>query len=462
MLKLLCKMCSTLSTSDIEIVEQMSNVATILSKILDTDVFLDCPTLKADEALVVFHSRPEKKSLYSKNIAGEIAYRLNEPAVFRTFNSGQTSRNYKAVTQEKANVLQNILPIFNSMDEVICVIIIEYSEQQKELFSKEYEKKAAEMLMGQIDILKDRVTEYINDAIVIFNRDGYATYANKVAKKLYEKLGISSIIGETFENLYFERVKYQDVINNLNEYKEKEIEILNFTFNIQCFTSRINEDFNRITLVIKDITEEKKYEEELKLKTIFIKEIHHRVKNNLQTIVSLLRIQKRRVQDEETIKILNETINRILSIAITHEVLSTSGIDKISIKPILEILYGNYFKNSIDKSKKIEFNILGDEFFINSDKATSVALVVNEILQNAVEHAFVSKEKGKIDVVIEKGSEYSKIKISDDGIGMNTSSNENNMGYLIINSLVKDKLKGDIKIKSELGQGTTVEFNFKN
>jgi len=65
MLKLLCKICATLSPADIEIVEQMSNVATILGNILDMDVFLDCPTKKEDEAMVVFHARPEKNSLYN-------------------------------------------------------------------------------------------------------------------------------------------------------------------------------------------------------------------------------------------------------------------------------------------------------------------------------------------------------------------------------------------------------------
>lgn len=462
MLKLYCKICSTLTPSDIEIVEQMSNVATILSNILEMDVFLDCPTKKEEEAMVVFHARPEKKSLYSKNIAGEVAYRINEPAVFRTFSTGLASRNYKAVTQENEVVLQNILPIFNSLDEVICVIIIEYSEKQREIFDKKYNKEAAGILMGQIDSLKDRVTEYINDAIITFNREGYATYANKVAKKLYENLGKTNIIGESFENLYFERVSYQKIIENPEEYKTKEIQILNFTLNIQCFVSKINESVKRATLIIKDITEEKKHAEELRLKTIFIKEIHHRVKNNLQTVASLLRIQKRRIQNEEAKKILDETINRILSIAITHEVLSTSGIDQISIKPILEILYGNYFKNNIDKSKKIEFNISGDEFYISSDKATAVALVVNEIIQNAIDHAFTGKEEGFINIEIEKDNEFSRIRVSDNGIGMNLAKREDNMGFLIIDSLVKDKLKGKIEIKSKINKGTTVEFNFKN
>ena len=96
----------------------------------------------------------KKNSLYTKNIAGEIAYRIDEPAVFRTFETGLPSRNYKAVTQEKANVLQNILPIFNSLDEVICTVIIEYNEQQREFFEKEYNKKSTGILIGQIDSLK--------------------------------------------------------------------------------------------------------------------------------------------------------------------------------------------------------------------------------------------------------------------------------------------------------------------
>lgn len=462
MLRLFCKICSTLTPSDIDVVEQMSNVATILSNILEMDVFLDCPTKKEDEAMVVFHARPDKKSLYSKNIAGEIAYRLNEPAVFRTFSTGLASRNYKAVTQENEQVLQNILPIFNSMEEVICVIIIEYREKQKEIFDKKYNEEAAGLLMGQIDSLKDRVTEYINDAIITFNKDGYATYANKVAKNLYESLGKANIEGESFENLYFERANYQQIINKPEDYKSKEINILNLTLNIQCFVSKINEDVKRVTLIIKDITEEKKHAEESRLKTIFIKEIHHRVKNNLQTVASLLRLQKRRIEDETVKKILDETINRILSIAITHEVLSTTGIDTISIKPILEILYGNYFKNSIDKTKKIEFNISGDEFYISSDKATAVALVANEIIQNAVDHAFVGRADGVINIEIKKSDEFSWIKISDNGVGMDLSKNENNMGFLIVNSLIKDKLKGIINIKSTKDVGTTIEFNFKN
>ena len=275
-------------------------------------------------------------------------------------------------------------------------------------------------------------------------------------------MGVPSIVGQSFENLYFERAKYSAIIENPNKFKQKEVRIFDFILNVQCLVSKINENVKRVTLIIKDITEKKKYEEELKIKTVFIKEIHHRVKNNLQTVASLLRIQKRRVKDAETKKILDETINRILSIAITHEILSATGIDTISIKHILEILCQNYFKNNVDKSKKIEFNIEGDEFSISSDKATSVALVVNEIVQNATEHAFITRDSGKVEIKILEGEKFSKIKISDNGVGMEINKENNSMGLLIISSLVKDKLKGNLEIRSKKNEGTTIEFDFKN
>ncbi len=191
MLKLFCKICSTLTPSDTEIVEQMSNVATILSNILEMDVFLDCPTKKEDEAMVVFHARPEKKSLYSKNISREIAYRINEPAVFRTFSTGLASRNYKAITQENEQVLQNILPIFNSLDEVICVIIIEYSEKQKEIFDKEYKEKFEELNIEYFYTL-------IDDAIarVIKSKGGYIW-----ACKNYDGDVMSDMVATAFGSL---------------------------------------------------------------------------------------------------------------------------------------------------------------------------------------------------------------------------------------------------------------------
>ena len=242
-----------------------------------------------------------------------------------------------------------------------------------------------------------------------------------------------------------------------------DISISNMILTISYFVTSLEEDNYNIVMLIRDITKEKNNEQEILVKSMVIKEIHHRVKNNLQTIASLLRIQKRRVENEETKKILDETINRILSIAVTHEVLSENGMDSLSIKTILQLLYKNFFKNTIDKMKKIEFNMVGDDFIISSDKATSVALVINELIQNAVHYAFSGRTEGKIDIIIEKKTFFSKITVSDNGVGMNVEKyRENSLGLMIVERLVTDKLGGSFEIKSKLNEGTTVEFEIKN
>nr|WP_297488194.1 sensor histidine kinase [uncultured Cetobacterium sp.] len=210
-------------------------------------------------------------------------------------------------------------------------------------------------------------------------------------------------------------------------------------------------------------SQEKNKEQELIVKSVAIKEIHHRVKNNLQTIASLLRIQSRRCESKETKKILEETISRILSIAITHEVLSENGLDNLNIRDIVNLIYKNYSTKTIDKNEKIEFTIEGDNFDVSSEKSTAIALVINEVIQNIVDYAFPEEKNGKVRIQIRKKRVTSQIIISDNGVGISESKLSNKgLGLTIIEKIVEDQLKGSLKIVSKLGIGTKVQFEIKN
>jgi two-component sensor histidine kinase len=107
-------------------------------------------------------------------------------------------------------------------------------------------------------------------------------------------------------------------------------------------------------------------------------------------------------------------------------------------------------------------NLMGDDFKISSDKSTSIALIINELLQNCIKYAFIGKEKGQIDIKIERGDLYSTISIIDNGIGFDINHmKKNSLGFTIVESLVQDKLYGNIKINSDKS-GTKVLFDFKN
>lgn len=457
-----CKMCSTLLASDIKKIEQVSEMVTMLSNILNVDVFIDCPTKDKNNALVVFHAKPDKNSLYSKDISGEIATSLKEPAVFRTFLTGLPSRHYKAITQEEQQVFQNVIPIFNDSKEIIGVIIVEYSGVYKEQFDFDAFNSTTLKLLNELDTSRTSIPDFIKDGIVVFNSEGILTYINKIAKEIYEVLGYSTtFVGERFQNIVLTKTSINEILTKKIE--GIEISISNLLLNISYFTTFLEGNNKNVIMVIRDVTKERTREQELVLKSMVIKEIHHRVKNNLQTIVSLLRLQMRRVQNQGLKKILNETINRILSIAIMHEILSENGIDSLSIKTIIQQLYKNFFENNIDKNKKIEFNIRGDDFVLISDKATSVALVITELIQNALHYAFVDREEGEIRIEIEKNPFFSKITVSDNGVGMNEQKyREHSLGLMIVERLVVDKLKGSFELKSELNMGTTIEIEIKN
>lgn len=462
MIRNYCKMCATLTNSDIEKIERVSETVSILSSILNMDVFIDCPTKDENRAIVVHHAKPEKNSLYSKNITGEIANSSNEPAVFRSFMTGLPSKNYKAITQEGETVLQNIMPVINESNEVIATIIVEYLKNEENKIDVDLFNITANKLVEEIDISRTNIPEFVKDGVVVFNQKGTVSYVNKVAKKIYSLLGFSkSILGESFENIVITKTNLKDI---LSQKKEQNIEIIisGMILSISYFLTCLDQSSCNIVMIIRDITKEKINEQELILKSVVIKEIHHRVKNNLQTIASLLRIQKRRVENEEAKKILDETINRILSIAITHEVLSENGLDILNIKKIIQLIYKNSFANSIDKIETLKFNIVGDDFDISSDKATSIALVVNEVLQNAINYAFPNGEKGAIEVCIKKEKFYSKVSITDNGVGISEKKiRKNSLGLMIVEKIVKDKLKGTFTLTSQLGKGTRVEFEFK-
>ncbi|MEW9122549.1 MAG: sensor histidine kinase [Thermotaleaceae bacterium] len=179
-------------------------------------------------------------------------------------------------------------------------------------------------------------------------------------------------------------------------------------------------------------------------------------------MVSLLRLQSRRVENEYLKKAFNESINRILSISITHELLAQECTDEVDIKSILEMISKNTLDYIPTSEQDIRVTVLGDNLSVNSDKATSIALVVNELLQNSIAHGFKNREHGYIEVEICKGEIHSTISVRDNGTGFCIKDiRGNSLGLNIVEQIVKDKLEGDLIIKSGK-EGTNIIFDFKN
>ena len=203
------------------------------------------------------------------------------------------------------------------------------------------------------------------------------TFRNSLARELYERLGyVGDILGQRYENvrLIDDPAEGEDS----DGYTSVETLVGSHALSIKRIQIRSEEvDFG---IIIRDITSQREQEKQLILKSVAIKEIHHRVKNNLQTIASLLRLQTRRTENESTREVLSESMNRILSIAATHELLARSGVDQVMLGEVLVNIKNNAVRYFAPQYLKLHIAVEGDDFLVDSEVATSVALITNELL----------------------------------------------------------------------------------
>lgn len=468
MLRELCYMHTNLTDSDIHRLENIAANLPIIADLVKADVFIDCMTRDPNAAIVVAEAKPSTyPSMYQYTVVGELALRQNEPAALRTLEIGMATRDLKAITQENMSVKQNVVPIKNDEGKTIGVLIMEqditeHVNQNKHMeILAETAEQLTETLISFMD-KENNITYHVNDAIVMFDKQGIATFANPMADELYRKLGYrDNIIGMNFNNLVFDGSVFDKVIGE-QSFNIREIDVGKLSLQVKYAVVKQKNRLVGVIMLIRDITEVKEKEKELILKSVAIREIHHRVKNNLQTIASLLRLQSRRIDDELAKKSFHESISRILSIAVTHEILAQNGVDDVDIKTILSRIKDSTLDYGLAPHKRIQIEIQGDSFTVDSDKATSIALVVNELLQNCLEYAFPDRDSGSIEVWIRKGSMYSSISIIDNGVGFNVYEvRQGSLGLKIVNSIVRDKLSGDLHIDSTPA-GTKIIFDFKN
>ncbi len=199
--------------------------------------------------------------------------------------------------------------------------------------------------------------------------------------------------------------------------------------------------------------------------SLAVKEIHHRVKNNLQLIARMLSLQARKTRFPEVKNVLRENIGKILGIASIYDVLALEETGtgenrrRIFLRSILQNVCYTVAECLKNESEGISARVEGDDMLVDGDKAVTIALAVNELVTNALKHAFVGRQVGTVVVSVMGGNAYSRITVSDDGIGMPVKASErNSLGINIVRSLVA-KLGGKLRVESgENGSRATFDF----
>lgn len=200
----------------------------------------------------------------------------------------------------------------------------------------------------------------------------------------------------------------------------------------------------------------------LMVRSAILQEMHHRVKNNLQQIASLMRLQMHYSRYKTIDEVIHDSLSRILAIAQVHELLSREDLDMVSLRKIASGILHNTKQALIPPGKQVHSRVDGDDVLLPLQQATAVALILNELIQNAIEHGFRDKEVGHISVQVQGADGQATLTVSNDGAPLPPhfdANKSNTLGLKIIDNLTRGTLRGKFTMVSHDGQ-TIAQLTF--
>jgi two-component system, sensor histidine kinase PdtaS len=304
------------------------------------------------------------------------------------------------------------------------------------------------------------------DGMLRLETDGTIIYASPNALSAFSRLGIEgTVIGEPVQDLTtgvaddpFDASDLGDSVRAAIDGGQPatiEVDAAGATVQFRAIPLRPRGETLGALLLVQDVTELRRRDRQILSKDATIREIHHRVKNNLQTVAALLRLQARRVSAPEAREALEESMRRVSSIALVHETLSVSVDEEVDFDAVVDrllVMLGDVM-GSPDKITVRRNGTFGD---IPAEAATALVLVLTELVQNALEHGFEHDGTGSVVVSAQRARGTLVVRIDDDGAGLPEGFDAGGaLGLQIVKTLVSAELDGTVDFRAhEDGPGT--------
>ena len=462
----LCQKYTNLTDDEITHLEEYATMLQPLANAEQADVFIDCRSFTGKTAIVVAEAKPQTvPSNYSIPILGMLINWKDEPAVDRTFRFEKPTRKMCAVHMpEDRNVIQTVEPLFYN-EKLIAVLIFEkkadFEEKQSSSEAEEEEEKS-ETAFDVFGGLTRSIIEHLSEAVIIIGDNDEVVACNAAARELYaKKLGyVDNIMKMSLKNIQTDSDEYFLPGSDISEKGIKQREVTVSSYNLCYTTVPIYQNSIKLAIIIEDVTALREQEKRVGAQTIAIREQRHRIKNSLIMLSGMLNFKEKYADELDARSVLRDTAGRLNALAATLEEIVHVSDKSASLKYVLEKVRANVLQSSISTVQPISIKIVADNIQISSAYASPIALVVNELLQNAMKHAFPSGRNGSVTITAEKGILSTKISVVDDGVGFDPEQEKKNgTGLDIVKTIVKEKLNGEFAIES-FQNGTAVTFDF--
>ncbi len=479
-----------LSDADAARVQRVCHALPITADVSRADVLLYGPTKNIRRARVLCHAMPRSiSSYYREEATGRLFDVAEQPLVLNALQQGRGGRRQIEFVRSGAPVIQDVYPIYNENRgehrHVIATLVVETNmiaherQLRRDLAFRQATLWLLEMCLAGELAGAERLTRFgIYDGIYLVDRSRTIAYMSGIAANLFRSAGLAvDIAGQQLTELEHQDDVLVEAAFHSGECLERRDETEDGRVWVRKAlplrippvwylgrrrlprlqwprpkgSRRDRGDLDAVLVLLHNATESVQRQRELNVKSAIIQEVHHRVKNNLQTIAAILRIQARRVETDEARQQLSDAVNRILSVAVIHEFLSEDEHQPINIRDLCHRIADQVQRVAGNPEQEIEIAVRGPNIRLPTSQATPTAMVLNELVLNALEHGLAGYARGRITIDLRDLGDKVQIAIRNSGTGLPPdfdARQHTSLGLQIVHTLVQDDLKGELTISS--------------
>jgi two-component sensor histidine kinase len=408
------------------------------------------------------------QTLYQSDLVGEYADDTDRPFIAAAAQSGQIQKGEITLPYLEAPVNMTAIPVMHE-GKTIAVLTREVSTvsgrrpgQLERTYLSIFDDFANMIATGLFPyagrVADSSVAPRVGDGVIVLDGSARVRYASPNAVSALHRIGIrANAVGQSLAELGFAqdaaRVSFErrePVVEELDQ--EHDVTLLVRSIPILKRGARATNVIGGVVLM-RDVSELRRRDRLILTKDATIKEIHHRVKNNLQTISSLLRLQGRRLSSDEAKDAIADSVRRIRTIALVHETLSREPGEDVAFVEIVRPLIQLSQESLQSSDRPVRFEVRGDGGRLPATIATPLSVVILELLQNVVDHAFGDKRRdGVVRVFLARDTDDDAlhIRVIDNGVGVDEQfdiSRATGLGLSIVRTLVTTELGGTISMR---------------
>ena len=455
----------------------------LIADLVFADLVLWVPTAEGD-FVAVSHARPSSAAtVFYRDITGELVRKHWATAVKEAFKTGKLVSKGSAESYQSTLTAFSAIPVkrrvSKSSDAVTDAPIAVITQHTNLAEAKAPNKLQLNYLNCGKDLLQmvadgaypdfgnstgpKRGAPRANDGLLRLDVNGIVTFASPNGLSAFNRFGaVGELEGVSLIKATTPVLKSQlktdqslPVLLSGQAAWRADLESRNLALSVRAIPLKAHGERIGAIVLCRDVTELRSQERELITKDATIREIHHRVKNNLQTVASLLRIQSRRSESEETKSALAQAMRRVSSIAVVHDTLATGLNQEVNFDEVFDRILLMVSELASAHGQNVKTIIDGKFGMLQADQSTPLAMSLTELVTNAIEHGLADRN-GVVHITAERRQMKLEIVVSDNGKGIKPDRIGAGLGTQIVKTLIEGELRGSIHWSSPKEGGARV------